>query len=146
MSKGLFCTSLALILYCFASGCIFPVPVPGKTESSPKVSGRVLNARTLRPISGAQILSYDEPEISVLSDENGRYELPAVNKSYLISFHTPCPIYYFPPTGDSSRTISVSHPNYQPITRNLTPEFVTDDEYGFIIKDVMLEPKSQNGN
>lgn len=65
--------SLALV------GCI-PAPV----EKSPPVIGRVSDARTHRPVAGAQV-SLPESDVSgTTTDAQGRFSLPQQNKLGLV--------------------------------------------------------------
>lgn len=93
-------------------GCL-PVPWPGKVQTSPAISGRVLDSVTTRPVVGARVQIHERPKTSVLSDTNGEFRVMEVREFYLMSFVTGQNVYHFPPVRDLSYLFDVSHPDYE---------------------------------
>ena len=72
---------LCLIATCFFTGC-----VPSYVTRSPKVTGRVIDARTRLPLSGAKAEFLYETSVSAISDAQGRFILPETKGMGLIYF------------------------------------------------------------
>lgn len=119
----------ALLASAFLCGCIIPIPVPGKEEVSPEISGRIIDGKTKQPVVGAQVEVVDSPwspgsrkskgRPKTITDDQGRFKLPADKHFYLMSFATPCPTYHFPPVGEDTDFILISHPDYEALRVNL---------------------------
>jgi hypothetical protein len=93
-------------------GCL-PVPWPGKIQTSPAISGRVLDSVTTRPVAGARIQIHERPKTSVLSDTNGEFRVMEVREFYLMSLVTGQKVYHFPPVRELSYLFDVSHSDYK---------------------------------
>jgi hypothetical protein len=116
---------------------MIPLPVPGKEEVSPEISGRIIDRKTKLPVAGAHVAinepswkEIDEPNKrpSAVTDDEGRFHLPADKHFYMMLFVTPCPVYHFPPVGDRSSTIIVSHPDYETLTVSSYDRWLRDKD------------------
>jgi len=50
-----------------------PIPIPHSSITAPPISGRVLDASSHRPVSGAAVVLRDLPETSTSTDSAGRF-------------------------------------------------------------------------
>ena len=64
---------------CFITASVFLfgcVPAPAITQRSPQISGRVLNAATRKPVSGALVALHDAPRLRrATTDQSGHFLL-----------------------------------------------------------------------
>ncbi|MBX7255348.1 MAG: carboxypeptidase-like regulatory domain-containing protein [Candidatus Hydrogenedentes bacterium] len=142
-----FFARIAIVALCLGVlGCIIPVPIPGKEKVSDELFGRVIDAQTKAPIEGVKVrvVGYSDSDSEArkahrpetTTDRDGKFHLPADQHFYLVSFHTPCPIYHFPPTGEHSSTLLLTHPDYE--TRRVSSfEYAPSGQRDF---DIELAP------
>ena len=107
------------------AGCV--LPIPHTTASSREFSGRVLDAVTHAPVSGARVFLDEHPSTFCLTDNDGYFRLRGTK-----NFHWA----YRVPEGDVPDAkgydyVKVSHTNY------LSQLIYTLDHKG----DVLLVPK-----
>lgn len=80
--------SLAPLCCIFLSSCSI---VPGISERTSAVSGRIVDATTSRPIADASISLHDAPKLrSTKSDANGRFLLRKTSNFHIISIYGIC--------------------------------------------------------
>lgn len=97
------------------SMCILPIPIPGRIDTSPFVSGRLVDKSTKKPIYGASIyfkVPGSLPRAKIVSKADGTFALGPEKHLYLIRVITPCPEYYLPPPPPYADTLEISSPGY----------------------------------
>lgn len=97
------------------SGCIVPVPVPGKVQVVPDTLGQVSDSQTGSPVQGASVAVDGRTRAKVLTDADGRFHIVPSHKFYLMRFWNPHggDIGYFPPAGRVLfADLCVQHPAY----------------------------------
>ncbi|MDB6024235.1 MAG: hypothetical protein JWM68_458 [Verrucomicrobiales bacterium] len=129
-------------------GCL-PVPWPGREQTSPSISGRILDSVTTRPVEGARVQIHERPKTSVLSDTNGEFRVMEMRQFYLISFVTGQNVYHFPRVQERSYLFDVSHPNYETaklfgLNRHVRWEQSdTNQSSTLVVSDTLLIPKEK---
>ena len=112
------------------TGCF----IPHIGRSSPSLSGRVVDANSLRPVGGAKITFPDHPETSTRTDDSGSFHLPATHRFYWLVLGA-CPVDY--PSGwRYGILVEVSHPQYESIQLS----WLTYDLDNKKSKDIFLKP------
>lgn len=132
------------------TGCILPVPWPGKTETSPAVRGHIADALTRQPVAGARVQIRDRSDTATTSDNAGDFHVAAVREFYLMRFVTPCPVYYFPSARDRSYAVEIAHPDYETIQFQAYDRWVlrnapqtNSSSKEMVLEDIMLIPKNK---
>lgn len=90
---------VACLLATLLSGCMIPVPIPGRIETSPEVHGRVIDRRSRQPVAGARVSFRDghgTERSRVVTGTNGMFVIGPERHTYLMQIRTPCPVYYLP--------------------------------------------------
>jgi len=98
---------LGVSLCAILTGCY----IPQVGQSSPFLSGRVVDADNHRPIAGAKIAFPDHPNTSTTTDEFGSFRVPATHKFYW-NVVGPCSTYY-PSNWRYGILVQVSHAQYE---------------------------------
>jgi hypothetical protein len=80
--------------------------------SSPEVRGRVVDAATKKPISGAVVQILDRPYTKVQSDPAGRFRMQPHFNLHLACIPGPCSYLYIPEGRPYSDDMIVTHPRY----------------------------------
>ena len=109
----IFCVFCSILL--FLSGCMLPLPFPGFNNASPPVHGRVIDAKTQKPVEGVTIQFKDirnKLRTKTLTKSDGSFALKSEKSFYLIIIFTPCPIYYLPPRGPYASFLEISKDGY----------------------------------
>ena len=119
--------AMRLILLILALG-LLPgcMPWPHTTDRSQEVRGRVLDANTHTPVSGAKVFLVQSPHHPAYTDATGHFRLKATR-----NFHWayPAPEGHWPDRKDSS--MEIAHPDYLSIWGNWSGD----------VGDVLLKPK-----
>ena len=132
------------------TGCILPVPWPGKTETSPAIGGHITDALSKQPVTGASVQIRDRSDTATTSDSDGDFHVAAVREFYLMRFVTPCPVYYFPSVRDQSYTVEIAHPDYETIQFQSYDRWILRNapctnwsSKEIVLEDIKLVPKSK---
>jgi hypothetical protein len=132
---------LMLALVLFTTGCV-PLPLPGHRETSPEVTGRLVDADTKNAISDATIMVLAREEDAVTSDDDGTFLLHAGQDFYVFKVVTPCPVYYFPTPQDYEMTIVIQHTAYEELIIDVFDASMEDVSEGPIdIGIIQLTPR-----
>ncbi len=141
----------ALLASVFLCGCIIPIPVPGKEEVSPEISGRIIDGKTKQPVVGAQVQVGDlsskksgsnrKPRPSMLTDSEGRFKLSADKRFYMMSYIM-IDERRFPSTGGQQQQITISHSDYETLTVDFYLYVVPGGEKGkYMLRDIEIVTK-----
>lgn len=130
--NGFLKSGACLLLLALLTGCV--IPYPHTIERSWEICGRSLDARTHAPIQGAKIFLTAHPEISCISDAEGRFRLKATHNFHLATIGL----------GESQDwphkefwgcAITVTHPGYKSfVQRGRDGEWIADKG------DILLSP------
>ena len=120
---------LMLVLVLLTTGCV-PLPLPGHRETSPEVTGRLVDADTNNAISDATIMVLAREEDAVFSDDDGTFLLHAGQDLYIFKVVTPCPVYYFPTPHDYEMTIVIQHSAYEKLIIDVFDAYMKDVREG----------------
>jgi hypothetical protein len=116
---------LMLALVLITTGCV-PLPLPGHRETSPEITGRLVDADTKNAISNATIMVWAREDDAATSDDDGTFLLHAGQDFYVFKVVTPCPVYYFPPPQDYEMTIVIRHPAYEGLIIDVFDAYMED--------------------
>lgn len=117
------------VLLGLLTGCIYP----HRTERSPEIFGRVIDARSGIPIKSAKVFLTDHPTVSDTTDAAGKFHLKATSNFHLVGI---------PPEGDWparkywGASVTVSHPMYTEFTQRGADDWRLTDK-----GDILLKPK-----
>ena len=87
------------VLAALVRGCMIPVPIPGRLETSPKVCGWVIDRRSRQAVEGARVSVRDEhgtERSHAITGTNGMFVIGPERHTYLMQIRTPCPVYCIP--------------------------------------------------
>lgn len=119
--------ALLILMVGLLVGCM---PWPHTTPRLADVQGRVLDARTHAPVSGAKVYLDVSPHHTTYTDTNGYFHIRPVHQ-----FHYG----YVPPEGEwpdnKDSGMGISHTNYMPY--GMLPDMMGSNNLG----DVFLTPK-----
>ncbi len=143
-------TILTLVSIGFLSGCA--VPRSGSVLAIPETRGRVVDSATSLPVPGAQVIIDGRAESKTLTKEDGRFQIQAVRKKYVIECIEPGGVAgHFPPIGAVHWRLAVTHPAYQEKELYLSgyapheTESTTND-FRIDVGDVTLNPNKTRGH
>lgn len=135
--------SLALVL----TGCIIPMPKPGRVMVAPDVRGRVVDSVTGKPVVGAHVTVASRPDTLVVSGDDGSFHVEQLYKKYAIEFIDPGGVTgYCPPLGVIISRLDVVHPDYQDLhlwIMDHLAETPTDYDGPFVMRDAQLIPRDR---
>jgi len=87
----------AVILFCVCFTGIFGGCIPSKYTVTPQIQGKVVEAESGRPLESVKIYFNEFPNKRVLSDKAGNFQLPKVQKTYVLLIFGP--VDFAPPHG-----------------------------------------------
>ena len=133
---------LSVLVVAGLSGCVWPVP--HKSERSPEVRGRVIDAVTHLPIAKATVALHNHPSIMARTDRTGAYRVQATHNVHLVTFLGMCSS-DFPQGKYYGDEVDVSHPLYQ--TNQIRARQYRDERFTngtpLVLRDITLIPISK---
>lgn len=112
------CYRFLPMLILFTSAGLLSACIPTVTEKwlVQPVEGQVFIADSFHPLAGARVINADDPDISAVTDEQGKFTILGVSET---RFHMVLPASYL-----DRQVWVVDHPDYAPavgLTRTLAP-------------------------
>jgi hypothetical protein len=135
---------LYLIVCVSFSGCVIG---PTVDERSPKVSGRVVDAKTQQPLSGVLISLHEHPDLNSTSDVSGHFVLRGTKNFHLFTMLGICST-SFPEGKYYGDTLDLTKNGYHSLqidARKYLPAGITNtDGSNLTLRDVFLIPSSEH--
>ena len=133
----------SLLFSVFVSGCAL---APGTSTRTSQISGRVLNAATREPVSGALVVWHDAPKLRRgTTDSSGHFLLKESRNFHLFIFLGICGPNYdmLPYVGPE---LDITHPAFQgrqfnPYDHHLRRGEISEEYYFVESQDILLRPK-----
>ena len=126
------------------TGC---VPFPHTSERFPAMQGRVVDAATGQPISGALVAVHDHPSTKSETDASGAFHFPKRRNYHLGVTFGICGTSW-PEGSEWSDLLDISHPTYElrqvDASKQIIPSSAPYDyDKPYELRDISLTPKPQ---
>lgn len=121
--------SCLLLTLLSLSGCMIPLPIPGRVDTSPAAFGRVVDELSKEPVEAVTVTFKDHEghtRSRITTPANGEFALGPERHTYYIQVRTPCPCYLIPRPEPYAWFLEMSRTNYVTKEINLREIYFKD--------------------